>query len=142
MPEYKKFACDGLPINNETLTWVCSSGNKIMLIKFYKYITGLSLRECKDAIERNCCEKNETGVDYSPVLDIDKTIRLFSNFIGPFPSEDEVRVQRLQAIDLEETRKIEQAIACATSNWKTLCFKSKIDACYAVLRNIARNPQD
>ena len=141
MPEFKEYLMnDGTIISNESLAIMVHTGKRIMLIKCYKHITGESLKESKDAIDKNCCNRLDDGFCYVP--DLDKTIRFFSRFIGPFPDEEELRVQRLQNLDFEQSRRISQAIVCASSHWKTLGFKSKIEACRSVLRNIERNPQD
>lgn len=103
--------------------------DKIALIKEMRSVSGLGLKEAKEALE------------LSMVHGLQGVINLFMSYIDPVVVEqqkaaiEQAQAERDREIDNKETEKIVSGIRCACEHWRTLGFGSKIRACDTVLAN-------
>lgn len=142
MPEFKQYFCDGEPITNEKIKSVCLQNNRLMLIKFLRSVSGMGLKDTKDAVEQHCSnlsptfakDKNWEGCS----LNYEKAISYFEKISSPlFTAAD---LTEGAAEDDKHTQKILEGIECVSKNWQKLGYESKMMACKAILQNFTMEP--
>lgn len=137
------FIIDGVRINEESLRNI-PSNNRIMAIKYLRYVSGMSLKEAKDAIENNCCIYDGTSRFYT--LDYGKLIAFFQTWLKPIPTQEEIEASisrkavedyifEQNQIVVNRKHKLLKAFQCAIENSEVLGYKTDIDACQAILNN-------
>lgn len=141
MPELKKFYTNHFcpEQNGELITFdlirgYATADQKVNLIKLLRVVSGLGLKDAKEGVENNCCdidkeEKNGWDGRHYYVANPDKAVAYFAKFLGPFPTEAEIKAEE----DAKTGKTMIEACAFAFANWKLLCYETPYDAVRQVI---------
>jgi hypothetical protein len=146
MPELKKFYVNsygseagpeqkGTLVTHEWLRGLASvEYPRIPLIKSLRVVSGMGLKDAKEAVENNCMDGFVTGVGGGTV-NPDKVEAYFKQFIGPFPTEAEIAAERAS----KTGSTMFEACSLAYANYKLLGYPNPFAAARDVINRYEDN---
>ena len=143
-----------IPTTLETIRSFAIHDEKIWLIKCYRELSGMGLKEAKDKIEDNCYDSEHHP--YPTPMNVNKVMALFEPF---FKTREQIESERLDAIEqdrirkeqIENEKRIQQnekrqnmlkGIAISFDNFELLGYNSPFDAIQSVIAKFQQQWDD
>jgi hypothetical protein len=146
MPELKKFYIkgygseagteqNGTLVTHECLRHVASTPSPfINLIKILRAVSGMGLKDAKDGIENNCVDGRNLDRQEWGTINPDKVEAYFKQFIGPFPTAEELKAEQ----EASTGKTMFEGCALAFANYKILGYPNK----FAAARDVINRYED